>query len=44
MVDVGDVAPDFTLPASTDEDVTLSDYKGKKNVILSFHVQSFTGG
>ena len=44
MVDVGDQAPDFTLPASTDEDVTLSDYKGKKNVILSFHVQSFTGG
>ena len=44
MVDVGDPAPDFTLPAHTDQDVTLSDYKGKKNVILSFHVQSFTGG
>ena len=44
MVDVGDQAPDFTLPAHTDEDVSLSDYKGKKNVILSFHIHSFTGG
>jgi peroxiredoxin len=44
MVDVGDIAPDFTLPAHTGEDVTLSQYKGSKNVILSFHIQSFTGG
>ena len=44
MVDAGDVAPDFTLPAHTGEDVTLSDYRGKKNVVLSFHIHSFTGG
>ena len=44
MVDVGDSAPDFTLPAHTGEDVTLSRLKGEKNVILSFHIPSFTGG
>lgn len=44
MVDVGDMAPDFTLPAHTGEDVSLSQYKGSKNVILSFHIHSFTGG
>ena len=44
MVDAGDAAPDFTLPAHTGEDVTLSDYRGQKNVVLSFHIHSFTGG
>lgn len=44
MVDVGQRAPDFTLPAHNGENVTLSQYKGKKNVLLSFHVTSFTGG
>ena len=44
MVDAGDTAPDFTLPAHTGDDVTLSDYRGKKNVVLSFHIHSFTGG
>ena len=38
------MAPDFTLPAHTGEDVSLSQYKGSKNVILSFHIHSFTGG
>ncbi len=40
---VGDVAPDFKLP-SVDGDVSLSDYKGKKIVVLSFHVFDFTAG
>ena len=44
MVDVGQAAPDFTLPAHTGDSVTLSQYKGQKNVLLSFHVFSFTGG
>ena len=43
-LEVGAVAPDFTLTAHTGDKVTLSDYKGKKNVILSFHVLTFTGG
>jgi peroxiredoxin len=44
MVDVGQTAPDFTLESHTQEGVTLSLYKGEKNVILSFHIFSFTGG
>ena len=44
MVDAGQPAPDFTLPAHSGGDVTLSQYKGEKNVVLSFHIFSFTGG
>jgi peroxiredoxin (alkyl hydroperoxide reductase subunit C) len=43
---VGDPAPDFTLPANIPVDgkgkVTLSQFKGKKNVVLSFHVLDWT--
>ena len=41
---VGDAAPDFTLPATTGKPVRLSDFKGKKNVVLAFYVLAFTGG
>lgn len=41
---VGDPAPDFTLPSTTGEKVKLSDFKGKKNVVLAFYVLAFTGG
>ena len=44
MIEVGQPAPDFTLPAHNGENVTLSQYKGDKNVVLSFHLFSFTGG
>lgn len=40
---VGDVAPDFTLPATTGK-FTLSDYRGKKTVVLAFFSAAFTGG
>ena len=40
----GAEAPDFTLPSHTGEDVTLSSYRGIKNVLLAFHPASFTGG
>ena len=41
---VGDVAPDFTLTSNKWEKVKLSDFRGKKNVILAFYVLAFTGG
>jgi peroxiredoxin len=41
---VGDKAPDFTLPDQHGNKVTLSDYLGKKNVVLAFYVLAFTGG
>ncbi|MFW5735694.1 MAG: peroxiredoxin [Oceanidesulfovibrio sp.] len=39
---VGDMAPDFTLPSIQGEDVTLSDYRGEKNVVISFVPAAFT--
>jgi hypothetical protein len=47
MPKVGDMAPDFTLKYSDGKDlkeVKLSDYRGKKNVVLAFYVFAFTGG
>ncbi len=41
---VGDVAPDFTLTDTAGEPVKLSDFRGKKNVVLAFYVLAFTGG
>lgn len=41
---VGDVAPDFTLPSDQNTSVSLSSFRGKKNVILAFYVLAFTGG
>src|SRR5579863_10244901 len=44
---VGDPAPDFTVPARSNtsgKDIKLSDFQGKKNVILAFFPAAFTGG
>lgn len=41
---VGDMAPDFTLPDAERKPVKLSDFRGKKNVVLAFYVFAFTGG
>jgi cytochrome oxidase Cu insertion factor (SCO1/SenC/PrrC family) len=43
-IKVGDVAPDFTLTDQTGKQVSLHDFKGKKNVALAFYVFAFTGG
>ena len=41
---VGDPAPDFTLPDTKGQPVKLSDFRGRKNVVLAFYVLAFTGG
>ena len=41
---VGDMAPDFTLTATTGGKVKLSDYRGKNTVVLAFFPAAFTGG
>jgi peroxiredoxin len=40
----GDEAPDFTLPDNNNKPVKLSDFRGKKNVVLAFFPAAFTGG
>ena len=41
---VGDVAPDFKLKNQDLKPVTLSEFRGKKSVVLAFYVFAFTGG
>ena len=41
-VKVGDLAPDFTLPSVSGEKVTLSQYRGKKHVVISFVPAAWT--
>jgi cytochrome oxidase Cu insertion factor (SCO1/SenC/PrrC family) len=41
---VGDPAPDFTLTDTEGQTVRLSDFRGKRNVVLAFYVLAFTGG
>jgi peroxiredoxin Q/BCP len=43
-VKVGDKAPDFTLPSQMGDNVTLSEYFGKKNVVLYFYPKDETRG
>jgi peroxiredoxin len=42
---VGDLAPDFELPAVEGEQrikIKLSDFRGKKNVVVTFHPLNWT--
>ena len=41
---VGQVAPAFTLPASGGQTISLSDFKGKKTVVLYFYPRADTPG
>ncbi|PYT38802.1 MAG: hypothetical protein DMG45_22200 [Acidobacteria bacterium] len=43
-VKVGDMAPDFTLMDTHRNQVSLHDFRGKKNVALAFYIFAFTGG
>jgi len=46
-LNVGDAAPDFKLQyfdGSNLKEVSLSQYRGKSNVVLAFYIFAFTGG
>ncbi len=43
VVNAGDAAPDFTLKDQNGNDVTLSSFRGDKNVVLVFYPFTFTG-
>ena len=40
-LEVGEQAPDFTLPSTTGEKIRLSQFRGKNLVLLEFHVNDF---
>ena len=44
MIDVGDTAPDFRLPALRGGELVLSDFRGKKNVVLFFYPKDDSPG
>jgi hypothetical protein len=47
MPKVGDLAPDFKMQYFDGhdlKDVTLEQYRGKKQVVLAFYIFAFTGG
>lgn len=47
MPKVGDLAPDFKMQYFDGQglkDVTLSQYRGQKQVVLAFYIFAFTGG
>ena len=44
MIEVGANAPDFTLRSHQGEDVTLSQFRGDKWVVLHTFPLAFTGG
>ncbi len=41
-IKIGEPAPDFTLPSIQGEEITLSQYRGKKNVVISFVPAAWT--
>ena len=41
---VGQPAPDFVLKDQNGRDVRLSDFRGKKSVVLAFYIRAFTPG
>lgn len=41
-IDIGDKAPDFTLPSTTGEKISLSQFRGKKLVLLEFYGADFS--
>lgn len=40
-LEIGDKAPDFKLPATTGVDISLSEFRGKKWVLIEFYGADF---
>ena len=41
-LEVGEPAPDFTLPSTTGEKISLSQFRGKQPVLLEFYAADFS--
>lgn len=42
QLQVGQMAPDFTLNSHLDREYTLSDFRGYKNVVIAFFPMAWT--
>jgi peroxiredoxin len=40
-VEIGEKAPDFTLPSTTGGKISLSQFRGRKLVLVEFYVADF---
>lgn len=40
-LEIGEKAPDFTLPSTTGNKISLSQFRGKKLVLMEFYVADF---
>ena len=40
-LEIGDRAPDFTLPSTTGENISLAQFRGRKAVLLEFYGGDF---
>ncbi len=43
-LEIGQAVPDFTAPATSETTFTLSDYKGKSNLVIYFYPKDSTPG
>jgi peroxiredoxin Q/BCP len=43
-LETGDMAPDFDLPGSDGKTYRLSDYRGKRAVVLAWFARAFSAG
>jgi len=41
-MEVGDKAPDFKLPSTTGKDISLSQFQGKKHILIEFYEADFS--
>jgi peroxiredoxin len=43
-VNVGDLAPDFTLPATKKQEISLRQFRNTQNVLLAFYPLAWSPG
>jgi peroxiredoxin Q/BCP len=44
VLEVGDLAPDFSLPGTDGKQYSLSSYRGRQSVVLAWFAKAFTEG
>jgi hypothetical protein len=44
VLEIGDPAPDFSLPGTDGKEYSLSSYRGRQTVVLAWFAKAFTEG